>query len=67
MAFHYLKGGYEKEGDRLASKVCCDRTRRSDFKLKEGISRLDIRKTVFKIEVMRHGNSLPRNVVDTHP
>ena len=26
-AFHYLKGGYKKEGDRLFSRVCYDRTR----------------------------------------
>jgi len=34
--FHYLKGGCKKEGDRLFSMVCCDRTRRNGFKLKEG-------------------------------
>ena len=31
----YLKGGREKEGDRLFSRVCCARTRGNGFKLKE--------------------------------
>ena len=32
VAFQYLKGGYKKEGDRLFSRVCCDRTRRNGLK-----------------------------------
>ena len=35
-AFQYLKGGYKKEGDRLFSRICCDRTRGNGSKLKEG-------------------------------
>ena len=35
-AFQYLKGSYKKEGDRLFSRVCGDRTRRNGSKLKEG-------------------------------
>ena len=35
-AFQYLKGTYKKEEDRLFSRICCDRTRRNYFKLKEG-------------------------------
>ena len=35
-AFQYLKGGYKKEGDRLFSRVCCDRKRGNGFKLKIG-------------------------------
>ena len=31
-AFQYLKEGHEKEGDRLFSRVCCDRTRVSNLK-----------------------------------
>ncbi|KAK4823960.1 hypothetical protein QYF61_008346 [Mycteria americana] len=33
-AFQYLKGAYEKDGDRLFSRACCDRTRGNGFKLK---------------------------------
>ena len=36
MAFQYLNGNYRKEGDRLFSSVCGDRTRGNGFKLKEG-------------------------------
>ena len=35
-AFQYLKESYRKEGDRLFSRVCADRTRVNCFKLREG-------------------------------
>lgn len=41
-AFQYLKECYRKEGDRLLSWVCGDRTKGNDFKLKEGIFRLGL-------------------------
>ena len=47
MAFQYLKGGCKKEGDRLFSRVCCDRTRGNGFRLKEGRLSLDIRKNFY--------------------
>ena len=45
--FQYLKVGCKKEGDRLSSRVCCDRTKGNGFKLKEGRFRLDVRKQYF--------------------
>jgi len=35
-ACQYLKGANEKDGDRLFSRACCDRTRGNTFKLKKG-------------------------------
>jgi len=64
VAFQYLKGSDRKEGDRLFSRVCGDRTRRNGFKLKEGRFRLDIKKKTFTVKVVRHWNMLPRDVVD---
>ena len=63
-ACQYLKGSYRKEGDRLFSRVCGGRTRGNDFKLKEGRFTLDIRKKSFTERTVRHGNTLPRDVVD---
>lgn len=60
----YLKGGCEKEGGGHLNIVCCDRTRGKGFKLKKGRHKLDIRKMFFIVRVLRHWNSLPREVVD---
>ena len=65
VAFQDLKGAYKKGGERLFTKGCSDRTRGNKFKLKEGRSRLDIRKKFFTMRVARHWNRLPRDVVDT--
>ncbi|KAK4819178.1 hypothetical protein QYF61_025993 [Mycteria americana] len=46
-AFQYLTGACKKDGDRLFSRACCDRTRGKGFKLKEGRFRLDIRKNFY--------------------
>ncbi|GAB0183437.1 hypothetical protein GRJ2_000809000 [Grus japonensis] len=64
VAFQYLKGAYKKDGDRLFSRACCDRTRDNGFKLKEGRFRLDIRKKFFMMRVVKHWNRLPKEVVD---
>ena len=63
MAFQCLKGAYKKDGDGLFSKPCCDNTRGSGFKLKEGRFRLGLRKKSFTLRVVRHWNKLPREVV----
>ncbi|KAK4815720.1 hypothetical protein QYF61_006758 [Mycteria americana] len=63
-AFQYLKGAYKKDGDRLFSRACCDRTRGYGFKLKEGRFILDIRKKLFTMRVVKHWKRLPREVVD---
>ena len=63
-AFHYLKGSYRKERDRLLSRVFCVRTRGNGFKPKEGRFRLDIRKKSFIVRVVRHWNRLPWDAVD---
>ena len=63
MAFQCLKGSYRKEGDRLFSRACGDRTMGSGFKLKEGRFRLDIRKKSLTAMVERHWNRLPRDSI----
>jgi len=63
-AFQYLKGAYKKDGDKLFSRACCDTTRSNGFKLREGRFRLDIRKKFFTVGVVKHGNGLPREVVN---
>ena len=64
-ACQYLKWSYRKEGDRLFSWVCGDRTRGNGFKFKERRFRLDITKTSFTARVMKLWHRLPRgDVVD---
>ena len=63
-AFQYLNRACKKDGDKLFSRACCDRTRGNGFKLKEGRFRLDKRKKFFMMRVVKHWNRLPREVVD---
>ena len=63
-AFQYVKGSYRKEGDRLFSGVCDEKTRGNGFKLKEMRFRLDIRNTSFTMRVVKHWNRLPRDVME---
>jgi len=54
-AFHYLRGAYRKDGERLFTRVCSHRTRGNlkGFKLKEGRFSLDIRKKYFLWGLLR--------------
>ncbi|GAB0178199.1 hypothetical protein GRJ2_000285200 [Grus japonensis] len=63
-AFRYLKEACRKAGEGLSIRECSDGTRGNGFKLKEGRFRLDIRKKFFTARVVRHWNTLPREVVD---
>jgi len=64
VAFQYLKGAYRKDEDNLFRKVCCDRTRRNGFKLRECRFRQDIRKKSFTVSVVKHWKGFPREVVE---
>jgi len=63
-AFQYLKGACKRAGEGLFTRAWSGRTRGNSFKLKEGRFRLDIRKKFFTKRVVRHWNSLPREVMD---
>ena len=63
-AFQYLKRAYGKDGEGLFTRACRDRTRGNGFKMKKGRFRLDVRKKVFTVRVVRHWNRLPREAAD---
>jgi len=62
-SYQYLKRAYRKDGRRLFTRVCSDRTRGDGFKLKEGRFRFDIRKKFFTMRVVKQWNRLPREAV----
>jgi len=50
-AFQYLNEACKKDGNKLFSRACCNRTGGNGFKLEEGRFRLDIRKNFFTMRV----------------
>jgi len=64
VAFQYLKGAFKKDGHKLFSRACSNRTRGNGFKLKGGRCCLDVRKKLFTVRVVKHRHRLLREVVD---
>ena len=54
VAFQYLKGAYQQEGEWLFTRVDGDRAKGNDFKLEQGRFRLDIRRRLFTQRVVTH-------------
>jgi len=66
-AFQYLKEVYRKSGKEVFVRECKDRTRHNGFKLKEGRFRLDIRKKLFTLRMLRHRRGCPEKLWLPHP
>jgi len=66
VVFQNLKGDCKKEGDRLLSRMCCDRTRGNSFKLKEGKFRMDIRRKFFAQRAVRRWHGCPEKLWMPH-
>ena len=64
VAFQHLKGTYRKDEEGHFMRVYSDRTRGNGLKLRQGRSRLDIRKKFFTQRVVTHWNRLPKEAVD---
>jgi len=64
VAFQYLKRSYKKDGDKVFSRACCDRTRGNGFELKEVRFRVEVRKRFFTGREVRHWHRLPREAGD---
>jgi len=62
-AFQYPKRACKKAAEELFTSAYSDRTRGNGFRLNEGKFRLDIRKKLFAVRVVRHWHRLPREAV----
>ena len=56
---------YRKDGEDIFSRICCNKTRSNGFKLRESTFRLDIRKKISMMRVVKRWHRLPREAVDT--
>ena len=63
VVFLDLKGAYRKAGEGLCRRACSDRMRENGLKLEEGRFKLDIKKKLFTVRVVRHWNRLAREAV----
>lgn len=57
------EGRYKRDGERLLTRACSDKTRGNAFKLNEGRFRSDTWKKFFLVRVVRHLHRLPREAV----
>ncbi|GAB0206047.1 hypothetical protein GRJ2_003070300 [Grus japonensis] len=64
VAFQYLKEAYKKAEKGVFIRESSDRTRGNGLKLREGRFRLDIKKEICTVRVVRYWNRLPREAVD---
>lgn len=62
MTFQYIKESYKKNTERMFSRACSEQ---DNGQMKEHQFRLNIR-TFFTMRVVRHCNTLHREIVDTH-